>query len=112
MNRLALLVAVVLCVGALAAPAAAQQTDDGTPTATETTEEAGTPTDISEENGTTTDTNEGTSEPRVVQSPSGSPVGTAPPETTSGGDGPGFGVVMAVVAGLVGAGVAARRRQA
>lgn len=88
MNRLVLLVAAVVCVGMLASPVAAQQTTD-TPTPDETADE-----------GT----------PLPVTSPSGSPVSYDSPTPTSSGSGPGFGATGALVAGLLGAVFAARRR--
>lgn len=85
MKRLVLLVAAVLCVGMLASPVAAQQS---TPTDGETTDQS-TP-----EN--------------PVQSPSGSPVTYDSPTPTEG-EGPGFGVIGALVAAALAAVLAVRR---
>lgn len=85
MRRLALLLAAVVCIGFVAMPAAAQQTetpDDG---------DANTP-EI------------------PVQSPSGSPVTYNSPTPTSG-DGPGVGAAGALVAGVLGAVLAVHRRR-
>lgn len=92
MNRLVLIVAAVVCVAALASPVAAQQTTD-TPTPESGTETA----------------DQGPSD-RPVTSPSGSPVTYDSPTPTSSGSGPGFGVAVGLVAGLVGAVFAVRRR--
>ena len=92
MNRLVLVVAAVVCVGVLASPVAAQQTTD-TPTS-----EAGNET---AEPGTFD---------RPVTSPSGSPVSYESPTPTSSGSGPGFGVLGAFVAVVLGTVVLARRR--
>lgn len=93
MKRLVLLVAAVLCVGMLASPVAAQQS--GTPTDDATTEQG------------TEATNQST--PDIpVQSPSGSPVTYNSPTPTEG-EGPGFGVVGALVAAALAAVLAVRR---
>jgi len=108
-NRLVLLVAAVVCVGVLASPVAAQQTTD-TPTpepSTDTpTPEPSTDTPTPESSNETAE--QGTDE-RPITSPSGSPVTYDSPTPTSG-DGPGFGVIGALVAVVSGTAVVARRR--
>jgi len=77
----------------LASPVAAQQTTDTpTPESGNETAEQG-PFD------------------QPVTSPSGSPVSYDSPTPTSSGSGPGFGAAVGLVAGLVGAVLAVRRRR-
>ncbi|MBX0287184.1 PGF-CTERM sorting domain-containing protein [Haloarcula salinisoli] len=104
MNRLVCLVAAVVCVGVLASPVAAQQTTD-----TPTPDETDTPTPDETDTPTPDETADQGPSDLPVTSPSGSPVSYNSSTPTSG-DGPGFGVLGALVAFVVGSAYVARRR--